>query len=121
MFSYSSSYDFAVCSMHHTKLQSTTGKLVCVRNMILNNSFISYLEDIKRHKQQLIVKKNQNKNKSHKIHIYKVCEKVIGRNKKIEPIRVAVQRYLSNNQGMDTCNCYHASGCHARAHKYYMD
>ena len=72
---------FAVPITHHTKLQATPGQLFFVRDMIINNPFITDWEAIRRHKQQL-TEKTQSENKNRKPHIYRVCEKVLVCNKK---------------------------------------
>ena len=55
---------FIVRSTYHTKLQSTSSKLVLLLDMIINTPFIADWRSIRRRKQQLIDKNNQNKNKN---------------------------------------------------------
>ena len=51
--------------------------------MILNTPFISDLEAIRRPKQDLIDKRNQNENDNSKPHSYRLCDKVLVRYKKV--------------------------------------
>ena len=74
-------------STYHTIIQATPGQLVSRRNMVLNTPLIAYWEAISGHKQQIIDKNNQNENIYIKPHIYRVCEKVLVRDKKAKNMR----------------------------------
>ena len=78
---------FAVYSTNHAKLQTMPGKLFSGRNMILNTTSIAYWGAIVILKQQIIDKNNQNENIYIKPHIYRVCEKVLVRDKKAKNMR----------------------------------
>ena len=73
---------FAVQRTYHTMLQSTPGQLVFGRDRILNNPLIEDWEDIRLHKQKIINKNNQLKNKNRKPQTYRIRDKVLVRNKK---------------------------------------
>ena len=71
------SNSFEVQSKYHITLQVIPIQLVFNHDMILNTPFIADWEVIRRRKQHLIVKNNEDKNKNSKPHIYKVREKVL--------------------------------------------
>ena len=76
-----SATDFVVQIMYHTTIQSTPGKMVFGRDMILNTPFIAEYEYIRLHRQKIIDKNNQIE-KKRKLHTYRIREKVLVHYKK---------------------------------------
>ena len=74
---------FAVHSTYHTMLQASPVQLVFGRDMISNTPFIVDWDTIMRRKQQLTDKNIKNKNKTRKLHSYKVHKKSTSEQQKI--------------------------------------
>ena len=70
--------DFTVCSTYHAKLQATPDQLVFGRDMILNTPTGKLLGNVRKKD-----KNNKNKNKNRKPYKYKVHEKLLVCNKKL--------------------------------------
>ena len=62
-------------------LLAIPGQLIFGRDMILNTSFIADWEAIRLRKQKIIDNKNQIENKNRKLHIYRIRDNVLVRNK----------------------------------------
>ena len=69
-------------------LQSMPVQLVFERDITLNTPFVADWKAIRRCKQCLIDKNNQNKNKDRKLNIYRVREKVLVRDNKGKNTRI---------------------------------
>ena len=67
--------------MYHASLEFMPGQQVFGQNMILTTPFIADCKSIIRRKQQQI-EKNQYENKNTTLHNYRVCDKVLVRDKK---------------------------------------
>ena len=59
------------------------GQLMFGHDMIFNTPFIADWGDIRQHKQKLIDKNNQLENKNPKPHTYRIGDKLLARNKKL--------------------------------------
>ena len=68
--------------MYHITLRATSGQMVFGRDMILNTPFITEWEAIRIRMKIIIHKNNQIENRYGKLHIYRIQNKVLARNKK---------------------------------------
>ena len=79
---------FTLRSTCHTMLQATPVQRTFGRDMALHTPFFADWEAIRRRKKQLIENNSQNVNKNSKMHIYKVRERVLVRDKKRTNTRI---------------------------------